>query len=74
MSPVLYGFAVKRPPFTSMVTGEDIISGQIACERSLRGTKKVRKSVLEILRSNTASGLDKNNISQKERERVVRSC
>lgn len=45
-----------------MVTEEDIISGQMAHERSPRETKMVNRSVLKIP-SNIASVLDEDGIA-----------
>lgn len=55
-----------------MVAGEDIISSQIAHERSLREVKVVRRNLLEIPRNDIVSVLDKNDKAQEKGERVRR--
>lgn len=43
-----YVIAVKRPVVRCIVTGEDVISGEICQERSLRYSKLMRSSLLAV--------------------------
>lgn len=50
-----------------MITGKDIIHGQMAHDTSLGATKIVRESLLEISRNNKAIVSDENDNAQEER-------
>lgn len=65
MSGLRLGFAVKRPSIMYVMTGEDIICGQMAHEWSLSETAMVRKSLLNIPRSNIASVSYGNEVGQE---------
>lgn len=67
MSAVRQGVLEYKPCLWCMVTGEDISCSQIAQARLLRGTKMVRRSVLQILRNNIESVLVEIDIARKDR-------
>lgn len=50
-----------------MVTGLDIISGEIAGERSVGDNKMIRSRVTEISRSNTGSVEDENGVTHDKK-------
>lgn len=56
----------KRTCVRFIVTGENIISGEMAHERSLKETKMVKRSLLKLLGVNIGSFLDENYLAQKE--------
>lgn len=49
-----------------MAPGEDIISGEMAGERSVRETKMTSSRLLKILPNYTRSSEDKNKVAQEE--------
>lgn len=49
-----------------MATEEDIISGEIAGEWFMRGTRIIRSRFVEIPRNNTRGVEDGNEVAQKE--------
>lgn len=70
MSAVQYGVAVKKSCGKYTATGNDVIRGWIAGERSLRDIKTVRRSRLEIFRKRTVIfGYDNELSEEKERQR-----
>lgn len=57
---------VKRPYVGTLVTREDIFSGQMDNRKSMSETKMVGRSLLEIARNNTASFWDENKAVQQK--------
>lgn len=74
MSATRHGVAVNRPFVTCMVTGEDTISGEMAGERSMGKTERIRSCVLEIPREDTKSDENENEFLKKRKRTAVKSC
>lgn len=66
MSEVRPGGAVNTRCVICMMTGENVISDQMAYERSLRDTTMMRMSVLKVSRNNIASVRDENKVVEEE--------
>lgn len=73
ISKVRYDIAVKRSYVSCMMTGEDMVSGQMTYGRSLTDTKMVRRSLLEAPRSKVACVCDDTRSSSKDEESLKRS-
>lgn len=68
---MLHDVAVKARRTRGMVTGEDIIRGEMVRERSLRGTKFIRSSFLERSRNSTGSVEDGNDVPKEKKTDCV---
>lgn len=73
MSPTLHGFAAKRQYLKCVMTGNDINYELFVSERSMRESRIVRKISLNFLRMNTDNVGHRENITETDEERVVRS-
>lgn len=66
MSAVFLDVVVRRPFVELMVTGDDIINGEMENERSVRETRSIRCYILELLTNNTGSVEGENEVSREE--------
>lgn len=64
-SAVIHGVAVKRTFVSCMGTKEDIISSDMAGDRSVRDIKMIKIRSLEIPRSDTRSVENGNEVAQE---------
>lgn len=64
---MLHGIVVRRSFVTSVVTGEEISSGDMGGERSVEDTKVARGRSLDISKSNTKSIKKGNDVGQEEK-------
>lgn len=64
MFAVPHGAAMRRPCVRCLVTGEDIITGQIAIWRSLKDTFLSSESFLEIVGRNIKSVGDEHEVAE----------
>lgn len=57
MPAMWHGVAVMRPCARCMVTADDVISGEIASERSVMETKMIRSRFLKLPKNSTGREL-----------------
>lgn len=74
MSAVQTGVAVRRPCVRCFGAGEDIISGEVADERSVTNTKTARSSIMEFARKSTAASRLERLWLKKRKNGVVKRC
>lgn len=74
MSTVHYSVAVHRPWARFVVTGENIISGKMASERSMRDKRMIRSRFLKIPRNDEPGIVKGNEIDEKRKRTVVNYC
>lgn len=67
MSRVRNGAALKRPHDRRIVTGEDMISGQLNRELSLRESKNIEKRLIKSAGNHNENVANRKNIASEER-------
>lgn len=67
MSLLRHGAALNRLCAGRMVSGEDIISGEMDGERSVKDTKMIKNRFLEIPRNNIWSAMNVDKVPQEKK-------